>query len=524
MNTAEFLTIAAAIVPDRTALVCQGRRLAYQEVQERVNRLANALRSLGVGRGDKVAAMGLNSPAYIETYYACAKLGAAFVPLNYRAKREELVYMLNTAEVSLLFLDERYLPLAAEIRPQLTTVRRYVCYDGHPEVGVGPSAYPYEDLLAAASPEEVYVDVDDADPTILMYTSGTTAMPKGTILTYLNLSTYVLNTVEPAMPEIHDVTLLSVPIYHIAGATAIMSSTFAGRTLVVLPQFEPEAWLQAVQEERVTHAFLVPTMLKRILDHPDFARYDLGSLKLLAYGAAPMPYEVLLRAIEAFRCDLMNAYGQTESTSTLTFLGPEDHRIPEGLPAEERERRLRRLRSVGRAMSDVETAIMDPQGRLLPPGAEGEIVARGPRVMAGYFRREEESAQALADGWLHTGDVGYVDEDGYVYITGRTKDLIIRGGENIAPGEVEAVLEEHPSVAEAAVIGVHSQEWGEEVKSIIVLKEGQSATPEELIQHCKGRLASFKAPRYVAFVPELPKNPLGKVLKTELRRLYGEAP
>jgi acyl-CoA synthetase (AMP-forming)/AMP-acid ligase II len=514
MNTAEFLTISVSIVPEREALVCDGTRLTYLEVQERVNRLANALADLGVERGHKVAIVALNSHRYIETYYACAKLGAVFVPLNYRAKREELTYMVNNAEASVFFVGERYLELTAAIRPELKGIRHFICYDARPQ-----GMQSYEDVIANYPPEEVFVEVDDSDPTVLMYTSGTTALPKGVVLTYLALSVYVTNTVEPASPDIHEVLLLSVPVYHVAGATAIMSSIWGGRTLVVLPQFEPHAWLEAVQRERVTHTFVVPTMLKRIMDEPDFDQYDLGSLKLLAYGAALMPYEVIRKAVGIFRCGLMNAYGQTESTSTLTYLGPEDHVI-EGTE-EEKAKKLERLKSVGRVMEDVEVAIMDPQGNFLPPGHEGEIVGRGARLMTGYWKREDETAQTLVDGWLHTGDVGWMDENGYLFITGRTKDVIIRGGENISPGEIETVLEQHPKVEEAAVIGVPDVDWGEEVKAIVVLKAGQTATAEEITQYCKQHLASFKAPKYVAFVDELPRNYLGKVLKTELRKLYG---
>ncbi len=517
MNTAEFLMIASSVVPERAAMVCNGDQRTFAQLQERVNRLANALQSLGVQQGGKVAAMALNSIPYVETYYACAKLGAVFVPLNYRAKKEELVYMVNNAEASVLFVGERYLDLAASIRPQFQTVNHLLCYDARPEGMIN-----YDDLLAQHPAEEVFVEVQDADPTILLYTSGTTALPKGVVLTYLSMSVYITNTVEPANPETHEVMLLSVPIYHVAGATAIMSSVWGGRTLVILPQFEPQAWLEAVQKHRVTHSFVVPTMLKRIMEHPDFEKYDLSSLRLLAYGAAPMPYEVITEAVQVFKCGLMNAYGQTESTSTLTYLGPEDHIIPDG-PPEERERRLRRLRSVGKAMEDVVVAIMDPQGNLLPPGQEGEIVAQGARLMTGYWKREEETAEALKEGWLHTGDVGWMDEDGYIYITGRTKDLIIRGGENIAPGEIEAVLEQHPQVAEAAVIGVPDVEWGEEVKAILVPKAGQKPSPEELTAFVKARLASYKAPKYYAFADELPRNYLGKVLKTDLRNQYGEA-
>jgi len=456
MNTAEFLTISASIVPEREALVCNGTRLTYQQVQERVNRLVNALMDLGVERGHKVAVMALNSHRYIETYYACAKLGAVFVPLNYRAKREELTYMVNNSDASIFLVGERYLELIASIRPELRGIRHFICYDARPQ-----GMQNYEDIIARYEPEEVFAEVDDNDLTVLLYTSGTTALPKGVALTYLSLSVYVTNTVEPANPETHDIMMLSVPVYHVAGTTAIMSSIWGGRTLVVLPQFEPHAWLEAVQKEKVTHSFVVPTMLKRIMDEPDFDKYDLSSLKLLAYGAAPMPYEVIRKAVDVFKCGLMNAYGQTESTSTITYLGPEDHVI-EGTE-EEKQRKLERLKSVGRSMEDVDIGIMDPEGSILSPGQEGEIVVKGARLMTGYWKREEETAEALVDGWLHTGDVGWMDEGGYLFITGRTKDLIIRGGENISPGEIEAVLQQHPKIEDAAVIGVPDVEWGEEV-------------------------------------------------------------
>ncbi len=517
MNTVEFLQISSAVVPDREALVDVGgahKRVTYGEMYPAVTRLANAMLGLGIEKGQKIAIMSVNSADYVITYYACAMLGVTFVPLAARAKDEELTYMVNVSECTAAFVSDRYIDLVDRIRPTLTHTKHFIAIEGQHEGYLNLS-----DLVANGSDDDVWIEIDDQDPTIIIFTSGTTALPKGVVLTYMDLTAYVINTMSPADPEIHEKTLSSVPFSHVAGATAMMSSIWGGRTLVILPQFTPEGYLKAVHEEKASHSFVVPTMLKRIMEVPNFKDYDISSLKLITYGAAPMPFEVVRKACDIFPpqgTGLMNAYGQTESTSTLTFLGPEDHDLRDDPVKKEA-----RLRSVGKPMPDVTIGIMDERNNLLPPGEEGEICVQSDRVMKGYFQQEEATSTAIIDGWLHTGDVGKVDEDGYLFITGRKKDLIIRGGENISPGEIENALEDHPKIEEAAVIGVNDVEWGEVVKAVLVLKPGEKITFDEVTTYSKTKLASFKAPAYVAVVDELPRNPMGKVLKVDLRKTHG---
>jgi acyl-CoA synthetase (AMP-forming)/AMP-acid ligase II len=518
MNTANFLSIPATMFADQEIIVFEGKRFTYGETLDRVRRLAHALRGLGVKPGDRVAVLQTNSNQYVEAYYATATIGGTFVPLNYRAKVPEVEYMITAAEAKVLLVGDRYLEIIKQIKPRLTSVQAYIAMEN-----TEPDMLNFENLLAQSSPDVEDAEIDEQDVCVLMYTSGTTSLPKGVMLTYGDFTNYVVGTVEMADGTPRGTSLLCAPLYHIAGTANIMSAIWGGREIVVLRQFDPIEWLKAVQTEKVSHAFVVPTMMKQLIDHPEFARFDLSSLQNLSYGGAPMPFPVIRRAVEMFpkNTGFVNAFGQTETTSTLTVLGPEDHRL-EGTP-EEIEKRLKRLTSVGKPLPDVEVKVTDEDNQGLPPGEIGEVVIRTSRVMKGYAGQESATAALLdTDGWLHTRDMGYIDEDGYVYLVGRKDDLIIRGGENIAPAEIEAVLHAHPAVDEAAVIGVPDEQWGQKIAAFVVLRPDKPANAEELADFCRQRLASFKKPELIQFVEALPKNPLGKILKKELRAQFAE--
>jgi acyl-CoA synthetase (AMP-forming)/AMP-acid ligase II len=514
MNITEFLMIASAIVPDRTAIIYDGQRFSFQDLQDRVNRLANALADLGVGPGDRIAAMQTNCNHLVEIYFAAAQLDAIYVPINFRAKENELAIMLAIAEPSLLFLGQRYLSLVPD--DGAAPSDRIIMLDAPARDG----RLGYDSLLAGQDAEQMHFPEGDEDATtVIMFTSGTTSVPKGVQLTHDSFGTFLLSNVTPADPDVEETNLLTVPMYHVAGLQAALAAVFGGRTLVVMSQFDAVGWMSLVAQHRVNRAMLVPTMLKRVIDHPQFANYDLSSLDVITYGAAPMPLPVIRDAIVAFPgARFINAFGQTETASTITMLPPEDH-VLEGTP-EEVETKLQRLTSIGKPLDDVEVMIVSEDGTAIPAGEVGEIVARGPRMMTGYWRQEETTADTMRSGWLYTGDLAWQDADGYIYLAGRARDFIKRGGEMIAPEEVEQVLEIHPEVDEAAVIGVPDLEWGEEVRAIVV-RRNPTVSATDLMDFCRDRLSGYKRPRSVVFVDELPRNAMGKVLKRDLREEFG---
>jgi len=517
VNTTDFLNIATAICPDKAAIVFEDKRYTFSQLNERVNRLANGLLKLGVKKGDRVAFLQVNCNQCVETYFAVAKAGAIYLPLNFRAKEKELDYMLNTAEAMVLIVGERYIPMIKSIQTGLKDLKHLISIESKHD-----DMLFYEDIISSSPADEVVTDIGESETTILMYTAGTTGFPKGVMLSHNSFSNYVLENVTPADPTSDESNILTVPLYHVAGIQAMMAAIYGGRTLVMERQFEPEEWMTLVEKEKANRAMMVPTMLKQLLDHPNFKKHDLSSLRVITYGAAPMPIPVIRKALEEFPgVSFINAFGQTETASTITALGPEDHVLTG--TEEEKEKKLKRLASIGKPMSDVQMKVVDEEGKTLGPNEVGEILAKGPRVMSGYWKDEEKTKKTIdKDGWVHTGDVGYVDEDGYYFLSGRSSDMIIRAGENISPEELENVIREHPKVEDVAVIGVPDETWGEEPRAVVIPKKGEKPTEEELMEYCRQNLASFKRPRSVVFVDDLPRNPMGKLIKREIREKYGK--
>jgi len=509
VNTVNFITIPGAMFADKEILVFGDRRLSYGQLIDTVARMSTVFKSLGLKQREVIAAIDTNSDNFIASYYAAACAGLTFLPLNYRAKDPELEYMINTADAKAILVGDRYLELIRRIGPKLKC--KQVVALGEGAAGI----LRLSDLAAKAQPDETEAEVDENDTSVLMYTSGTTSLPKGVMLSFEGFTAYVTANVEMADGTDRGAALVCVPFYHIAGITAMMTNLWSGRRLVVMSQFDAKTWLRLVDQEQVTHAMVVPTMMKQLLDEPAFKQAKLTSLQNLAYGGSAMPLPVIREAIAAFpkNVGFVNAYGQTETTSSLSVLGPDDHRL-EGT-ATEVEQKLRRLNSIGKPLPDVEIKVRGEDGEDVPLGEVGEICIRTPRLMKGYAGRKDDAA--LGDGWRATGDLGWIDDGGYVFFAGRKDDMIIRGGENIAPAEIETVLMSHDAINEAAVIGVPSVKWGQTVKAFVAKRPGKNVTSDDLAAFCRSRLASFKCPEEIEFIAELPKNPLGKVLRKDLR-------
>lgn len=487
--------------PDATAISCGSDHVTWKEIDRRSDRCAAALQAAGVEAGDRVGLLMKNCPAFYEVLFACNKIGAIAVGLNWRLKERELSGILSDAGATLIIADAEHGELAERL-------------GASHDSGVVVLGGGYEKWLGDVDAVPEVGDTDPDRPMLILYSSGTTGRPKGITLTNHNFSFVHSMATELFRMRGDSVYLLGSPLFHIGGVgtgTALM--TLGGRT-VLLRDVDPEKILDIIESERVTHTFFVPAVIQRLVEAQERKPRDLSSLELFAYGAAPMTEALLRKAIEVLGCGFLGCYGMTETSGTVTALFPEEH-TSEGPDAEH-------LQSVGRALPWVEIRIIDPQtGREAGPGEVGEIWIRSEANTPGYFNNPDATAAALVDdGWLRTGDGAYGDEDGFIYLKDRIKDMVITGGENVYPMEVENVLAEHPDISESAVIGVPSERWGETVKAVVVLRDGREADPAQIIEFTRSRLAHYKCPTSVEIVDELPRNATGKVLKTALRDRY----
>ncbi|MBB3178326.1 long-chain fatty acid--CoA ligase [Variovorax sp. Sphag1AA] len=492
--------------PDRLATIFHDRRRTFREMADRVARLAGALRSLGMQPGDRVGMLALNSDRYLEYVMAVWWNAGVINPVNIRWSVPEIVYSLDDCDTRILIVDDAFLHMVDGIRRTAKAPPLFI-YAGDAEPPQDMASY--EQLIDEAAP------VPDAgsggsDLAAIMYTGGTTGFPKGVMLSHTNLGSAAVQRMAEMPPLRGGRNLHVAPLFHIGGLGRAMVQFMAGETHVVLPGFDAVQVLQTIERESVDETMLVPTMIQMLIAHPDFHKYKLGSLQRLAYGASPSAAATVELVLERMPwLQLSHSYGMTEASPIIASNPPENHTEP--------ARRSGLSRSVGRGVVGIHVRIVDPEGRELPRGTVGEIIVRGPNVMQGYWNKPDETAKALKDGWLWTGDGAYMDEAGHIFIVDRMKDMIVTGGENVFSAEVENAISRHPGVAMCAVIGVPSAQWGEAVHAVVMPKPGVVLTEEEIRAHCREFVAGFKCPKTVEFRSELPLSGAGKILKRDLR-------
>jgi acyl-CoA synthetase (AMP-forming)/AMP-acid ligase II len=510
MNVGHILTAAAEQHADNPAFTWGEQSTTYAQADANAVALAAGLRRLGVETGDRVGVLMFNSPELLESFFATWKAGASVVPLNARFVADEVVYHLCNPRASAVIFGEEFRELMDQIKTRLPSVKHFICTGGPL-----PGQVSYLELLQAhLGSRSDTVDVNDDDLAWLFYTSGTTGRPKGAMLTHGNLTFMALGWVADLMHlEPEDIGLHAAPLTHGAGFHSLALALKGAEQVILKPhRFDPETFCSTVATHRVTNTWLVPTQIKLLLNYAELEKWDLSSLKWLVYGGSPIYSEDLKEALRRMGPVFVQLYGQGETPMTGTYLRPLEH-VTEGEAAA-------RLASCGYARSGIQIRIMGDDDLELPRRALGEICVHGPTVMKGYWEDPDATADALRNGWLHTGDIGYMDEKGYVYILDRIKDMIISGGSNVYPREVEELLLRHPAISEACVIGLPDELWGEVVKAVVVLKPGAKTTSQEIIEFAGEHLANYKRPKSVDFVSEIPKSPYNKVLKRELRDSY----
>ena len=512
MKSSEFQTLAEMCIhqaiarPDAIAFLSNNEPHTFLDLNISGNKVGHGLTAAGVKPGSRVAMLGKDTVAHYEILFGCAKIKAVSVDLNWRLAPLELLYILNDSETEVLFVTQAFFPVVESLVSQLTTVRTIVAMDGtHPE-------WPaYEDWKAIQSDSQPAFEYNPEDVVVQMYSSGTTGRPKGVQLANYSFFRLMqgMRTAGDYWMNLNqdDVLLLSLPQFHIGGLWWAIQGYAVGATGVIVDTFVAWQALQLIERHKVSKAVLVPAMIQLMLEESGCAKTDFSSLQAIVYGGSPIAPALLRKAMATFGCDFFQIYGLTETGNTAVCLRPADH-FPIDSP---------RLKAAGKPYAGVEIKIIDGKNRILPPMRSGEICIKSPSNMLGYWKNEPATAQTLVDGWIHTGDVGYLDQEGYVYVCDRIKDMIIYAGENLFPAEIEAVLSEHEAVAEVAVIGVPDEKWGEVVKAFVVPRQGGEVKQRELIDFARSRIADFKVPKSITFVDALPRNPSGKVLKRVLR-------
>jgi acyl-CoA synthetase (AMP-forming)/AMP-acid ligase II len=512
-----FMTVGDILVrnankwPKKTALVWEGNACAYGTLNSRVNRLANALMKKGLKKGDRLGVLAHNGPRFVELYFAAAKTGAIFCPYNNHLVESEAIDIIGYSEPRFIFFDADYDETIRSARQKLSFIEDGVCLESSGIEGTES----YEDVLRNGDDREPGVNIGQEDPVSMLFTAGTTGRPKGAVHTHNHVLVNAINGVIELEVAYDENILLTVPMYHVAGEDNITRHMFIPNTIFIRREggFNGADVLSFIEEHRITRCQMVPTMVHTLLQTPDISRFDLSSLKQIIYTGSPMPVELLRQALERFPCGFAQMYGQTEAGPLIALLRAEDH-ILDGS-----EEQVRRLASTGRPVLNCEVRITNEEGEDMPAGEIGEIAVRSEAMMRGYYRMPEETSRKLRNGWLYTGDVGRLDADGYLYIAERKNDLIISGGVNIYPREIEEVLYRLDAVSETAVVGEPDEHWGEKVKAVIVLKEGKTITDREVIDFCGKHLSAYKKPKSVEFWDELPKSSQGKVLKKTIREM-----
>lgn len=497
----EMLQASAERLPDKIALICDQERLTYRGLRQRVLSLAYHLQRMGVRKGDRVALLFPNCNEMAIAYYACAAIGAISVPLNNRLTGKELTYIVNDSGASLMAVGYQFWEISQQIKAELPLVKNFI-YAGE-EKKSGALFFP--DLLNEKGLPDFPPLLPD-DTATIMYTSGTTGLPKGAMMSHRNVFTNARNCGAVLNYQEKDITLIVVPLFHVTGLNSqLVAFIYIGGTCVIMKAYKTADMIETIERHKITVLFNVPTMYVLMLINETLNERDVSSVRLAAYGGAPMDKETIIQLKSRLGVDLYNAYGLTECSSLCTVLPACDA--------------VRKAPSVGLPVSGVQLKAVDPQGREVPAGDPGELLMKGPNIVKGYYNKPEATRKGLVDGWLYTGDIARIDDEGYVFIVDRMKDMIVRGGENIYSIEVESVLSSHPKVLESAVVPEPHHIFGEVVRACLVLRPETEASAEEILEYCRQHLADFKVPARIIFLSELPRNPGGKVIKTQLREL-----